>query len=577
MSKIHVLSEQVINKIAAGEVIERPASVVKELLENALDAKATRIIVEIENAGKDLIRVIDNGEGMDEQDARRCIARHATSKIVSENDLQAISTLGFRGEALASIAAVSQLTIITNQKERVEGFTLTVEGGAVTSSGIAAAESGTIIAVKNLFFNIPARKKFLKENAVELRHIIEVVTRYALIHPSITVRLLHNGYQLLHAPVVSDLKSNIASIYGLNLAKALLEVNYSAPGITIFGYVASPYQARNDKSQQAFFVNNRSIRSEDISQALYDAYHSLLFVGKHPVAVLNLAIDPQRIDVNVHPHKMEIKFEQKEQIYGAVYQAIRQTLERNQLLPTVSVDVQVPLPPTTSPQKYTFEPSKQTVLSTEATARPLPVVNNQQPLLIAGNEKFPEMKLLGQVHKTFFIAETQGGAFFIDQHAVHERVLYEQFMEQLMNSHVEVQNLLQGELLECTPHEMSLIHEQSNFLHTMGFTIQPFGDRTIQLTTVPSLLGRTQPTEALYEVLGVLQQQKKKTEEVQEEIITRMACRAAVMAGDTLTLGEMEQHLNELAGKKLPYTCPHGRPTMFKVTVDELEKKFRRK
>lgn len=577
MSKIQVLSEQVINKIAAGEVIERPASVVKELLENALDAKATRIIVEVENAGKDLIRIIDNGEGMDEQDARRCIARHATSKIVSENDLQAIFTLGFRGEALASIAAVSQLTIITNQKERVEGFTLTVEGGIITSSGIAAAESGTIIAVKNLFFNTPARKKFLKENAVELRHIIEVVTRYALIHPAITVRLLHNGYQLLHAPTVSDLRSNISSIYGLDLAKALLEVNYSAPGISIFGYIASPYHARNDKSQQAFFVNNRSIRSEDISQALYDAYHSLLFVGKHPVAVLNLTIDPQRIDVNVHPHKMEIKFEQKEQIYGAVYQAIRQTLERNQLLPTVPVDVQVPLPPTTSPQKYTFEPSKQTVLSAEATDRPLPVVNNQQPLVIAGNEKFPEMKLLGQVHKTFFIAETHGGAFFIDQHAVHERVLYEQFMEQLMNSHVEVQNLLQGELLECTPHEMSLINEQSNFLHTMGFTIQPFGDRTIQLTTVPSLLGRTQPTEALYEVLGVLQQQKKKTEEVQEEIITRMACRAAVMAGDTLTLGEMEQHLKELAQKKLPYTCPHGRPTMFKVTVDELEKKFRRK
>lgn len=635
MSKINALSEEVINKIAAGEVIERPASVVKELIENSLDAGATRIIIVIEDSGKALIKVTDNGEGMDEEDAKKSILRHTTSKIKQADELFAINTLGFRGEALASIAAVSQLSILTKQQQASEAFNIVIEGGEVISSGIMAAERGTAVEVRNIFFNTPARKKFLKSDQVELRHIIDIVIHYALIHHNKSFKLIHGKHELVNSPAVDDLRSNIASIYGLNLAKDLIEIDYKDDKLRIHGFVAKPHQARNDKSQQAAFINGRWVRNEDISRAVYDAYHSLLFVNKHPVLVLNIDIDPKKIDVNVHPNKSKVKIEQKEDIYNAIFAAVKKALQENDLIPVIdNFESQSSFAPSSDSgtkmiqaekqakePKYAFEESKQTVfqiretaksdffsddffedggdfselsagkpaegVSEEASAVPAPesaeiqstedeLAGKEDPVFM-GSKKFPSMKILGQIHKTFFVAETLGGLFYIDQHAAHERVLYERFMKQYMAKDIEVQRLLQGDMLEFSPSEAALVMQHRESLEKFGFSLEEFGSNTFVVKTIPLLFGKVQPKEIIYDVLGMLKEGKQKIAESKEEIVTRMACRAAVMAGEVLTNLQMEKILQDLGKTELPYTCPHGRPTVIKVEVGELERKFKRK
>ncbi len=612
MPKIHVLPEELINKIAAGEVIERPASVIKELIENSLDAGATRIIVEVKDYGKELLKVADNGEGMDEEDARKALLRHATSKIKDINDLFAIQTLGFRGEALASIAAVSKLTLTTKQKNTLEGFSLMVEGGIVTNEGIVAAEKGTTIEIEDLFFNTPARKKFLKTDSVELKHIIDVVTQYALIHPQVSFRLIHDLKELLNSPSVEEGRSNLAAIYGVEQAKELLEVEYenNITGIKVYGFISKPYDARNDKTMQSLFVNQRWIRNEELTKIIYDAYHSLLFVNKHPVFVLNLTLDPTKIDVNVHPTKSEIKIEQKKEVMEVVFNAVRETLRKNDLLPVMDFQVEQQLTFGNSlgnklkkenqkneAPKYAFEPSEQTALQVkeseavsygegyggEITPAITPAFTYGSPITIPTadtipeSDKLPPLRLLGQVHKTFFVAETPGGIVFIDQHVVQERVLYERFMEQLMNQKVAVQNLLRGEVLELTPVQKLLVEENKEKLRELGFLLEEFGENSFVLKTVPTLFGRAQPQELLFEVISELKENHNRLEQIQEELITRMACRASVKAGDTLTVTEMQRLLYELSQAKFPYTCPHGRAVLIKMETDELEKKFKRK
>ncbi|MBT6774828.1 DNA mismatch repair endonuclease MutL, partial [Candidatus Woesearchaeota archaeon] len=563
MSKIKLLDEDLINKIAAGEVIERPASVVKELIENSLDAGATRINIEIKDSGKKLIKISDNGSGMSSEDAKKSIIRHATSKISNVDDLFAIQTLGFRGEALASIAAVSKMSIITKQKDELEAFNFVVEGGKEISSGALGAETGTIIEIVDIFFNTPARKKFLKTDSVELRHIVEIVLKYALINENVSFRLKHDKHELLNSPAVESYRNNLASIYGTGLAKELLEVNYQDELVKITGFIAKPFAARNDKNQQHLFVNKRWIRNEDITKAIYEGYHSLLFVGKHPIYVLNLDINPLKIDVNVHPAKTEIKIEQKKEIYYSVLKAIRETLEKHNLIPVMDIDVEEQLTFGTTKKenveknvKYRFEPSEQTVLDVKEMKHSTSIDNfeeesystpEEEVFISKDNEekrekerntieqslKLPAMKILGQIHKTFFVAETEGGLILIDQHVVQERVLYEKFMDQLMNRKVAVQELLQGEVMEFSPAEKIYLIDNLKKLHQLGFLLEEFGGNSFVLKTVPSLFGRLQPKDLLYSVLDKLKEGKSKLEEIQEEIITRMACRASVKAGDT--------------------------------------------
>lgn len=597
MPKIQLLSEDLINKIAAGEVIERPASVVKELVENSLDAKANKIIIEIKDSGKGLIKVSDNGEGMGEEDARNSLLRHATSKIKDIDDLFAIQTLGFRGEALASIAAVSRLELSTKQKDSLEGFNMVVEGGQIISSGVKGLETGTTIEVKDIFFNTPARKKFLKSNLVELRHIINVITNYALINKNVSFKLVHEGRELLNSPAMEDWKSNIASIYGVNLAKNLLEINHEFQGIKISGYVSKPYQARNDKTQQALFVNGRWVKNEKITQAIYDAFHSVLFVNKHPVYVLSLELNSKNIDVNVHPHKSEIKIEQNDLVYKTVLTAVKETLKRHNLVPILDFKVEEEMfGNQKSNQRYSFEPSKQTTLKEEKAAavmgsnyeQRLEVeteikeevkTDNKEPIIqaLSVSSKLPPLKIMGQIHKTFFVAETEGGVVFIDQHAAHERVLYEEFMQQFMGRKIVTQTLLQGEIIECNLSEKIIMRNCLSLLEKFGFIVEEFGGNSFIVKTVPSLFGRIQPGKMVRELAVKLDSSQNNVEEFKEEIITRMACRSAVMAGEELSVSEIELILRDLEQTELPFTCPHGRPTMIKTTAEELEKKFRRK
>jgi DNA mismatch repair protein MutL len=595
MSEIQLLSEDLINKIAAGEVIERPASVVKELVENSIDAGATNILIEISDSGKELIRISDNGKGMSREDAEKSILRHATSKIRNANDLFAIQTLGFRGEALASISAVSNLSIITKQKMGLEGYQILVNGGLVIKSNIAASDEGTVIEVKNLFFNTPARKKFMKTDAVELKHIINVITQYALLHNNVGFKLTHEGREIINSPAVENLRNNVASLYGFESAKELIEVGYKDENIKLSGLIVKPYHARNDRNWQTIFVNGRWIKNEDITKAIYDAYHSILFVNKHPIFVLNIEVDPEKIDVNVHPTKSDIKIEQKELVCGAITKAVRVALSKENLLPEVDLEMEeyenfgVPSGKVKLPPKYAFDQSQQTVLKDESKVSlsngnggsyTIPV--QQEVVVVPGQDyveelkehsKLPPLKVLGQIHKTFFAAETPGGMFFIDQHAAHERVMYEQFMESLMSSGVVVQNLLKPEILEFSTAQMEIVKESLDELKLLGFEMAEFGANSFVVKTVPAIFGRLQAKEMVHEII----EKWGKVEEAKEEIVTRMACRSAVMAGDELTILEMDEILRELAKKNLPFTCPHGRPTMVRVSVDELEKKFRRK
>ncbi len=616
---IHQLPEELINKIAAGEVVERPASVIKELVENSIDAGAKHITVEIKNSGKQLIKIKDDGCGMNEVDAKISLQRHTTSKIKTADDLFNIATLGFRGEALASIAAVSKLTLTTKQEPNIEGYKIEMHGGQVISEGISAGVTGTTIEIKDLFWNTPARKKFLKTDSVELRHCVDIVTRYALLHNNISFKLIHDGRLLIHAPATEDHLQNILAMYGKSLSKELLEVHLEDEdlGIKITGHIAKPLAAKVDKSYQSIFVNGRFVRNQTITRALYDAYHSLLFVGRHPIAVLEITVDPKTIDVNVHPQKTEIKIEQKDLVYTVVHKAIKDSLEKNSLVPVdtiqseqVELDAQISKPKLPDIPKYQFESAEQTVFTEEETNKQdtkemeereetefliaedgegeskeqeeqitttfIPQTNVATSE-IEKNIKLPEMRILGQVHKTFFIAETPGGMLLIDQHVVQERVLYEKYMQEYLNKHVAVQKLLSPELISLTAMQTITALQYLTKLKELGFDLEHFGGNDFSLTTTPTLLGRVQATDLLHIVIKELNEGKvKELNRVQEEIITMMACRASVKAGDSMTVPQITKLLKELSECQLPYTCPHGRAILIKITSDDLEKKFLR-
>ena len=657
--KIALLPEDLINKIAAGEVIERPASVIKELIENSIDADATSIDIEVKNAGKDLIKIKDNGLGMSKEDAKLSILRHATSKLRTTADLFNIQSLGFRGEALASISAVSFTTITTKQAsqghdsiQNTEATKITVHAGSIVKEDIAAHGVGTTIKVQNLFFNTPARKKFMKSNHLEIKHIINIITQYSLLHNNISFTLVIDGKQVLSSPNTNDQRANIAAIYGAPSAKQLLEVKTNTttdneenqnPNISVTGYVGKPLAAKSDKSAQSLFVNGRYVKSKLISDAIYEAYHSTLFTSRHPSYVLKVELDPKTIDVNVHPSKTEVKIEQRELVFKEVYRAVKATLESNSLIPTgdfksEQLSFAAPEKDTRDlqePRKYQFEPSSQTVFTNEvamaqglqesetmeqtstasstvqspysyspktsvvqentsitsseqedtAVAGPSIITpEHQTDNFVEGSIKFPEMKILGQIHKTFFVAETPGGMLLIDQHVVEERVLYEEFMNEYLNKQLKTQTLLTPQIITLAPSKAQILLNEDNLttLEGLGFTISHFGANDFSLSTIPSILGRTQKNyqelieQTINDLENYTRQSQKTIHNLQEEIITMMSCRASVKAGDTMTIPQIKNLLKKLTECTLPYTCPHGRAIVIKISADELEKKFLR-
>ncbi len=470
MTLINVLDERLINKIAAGEVIERPASVVKELVENSLDASSTKIDVTIEDYGKRLIRVSDDGSGMSAEDAKLSILRHATSKIKEDNDLFRINTLGFRGEALASIAAVSHMFLTTKNDSSLEGIELEVEGGNIISCNPKGTPKGTVVEVRDLFFNTPARLKFMRSESNELKNITDIVTKYALINPHVSIKLVHNGHTLVNSPSSEDMLNNIASVYGVEIAKQLLEVEYENDFFSANGFISKPSLLKSDKGMQAIYVNGRYVKDEHISQALYDAYHTLLFVNRHPVVVLNIRLDPHVIDVNVHPTKDRIKFEENAKVYDMVFDAVRQTLQKNSLITDYSElekdtqfglnDLEVQSTPKKKEKNYFIsDKGNSTLLNVasnvgqEETIRLENAWANKMPEERVQKTKLPEMKVLCQVMKTFFIAEVEDGLLLIDQHVVQERVMYEHFMNEYMNQNIKMQTLLYPLMIEVPPQD----------------------------------------------------------------------------------------------------------------------------
>jgi len=580
MALINVLDERLINKIAAGEVIERPASVIKELVENSIDAGSTQIEVTVEDYGKRLIKVSDNGAGMSGEDAKLSILRHATSKINHENDLFNINTLGFRGEALASIAAVSHIFIRTKLQNSIEGIELEVEGGKVISSKPKGLSSGTIIEVRDLFFNTPARLKFLKTDSNELKHIIDIVTRYALINSNISIKLIHNGHNLINSPSSEDLLNNIASVYGADVAKQLMEVKYEDNFISVNGYISKPSLLKSDRSMQSIYVNGRYIKDDTIQQALYDAYHTLLFVNRHPVVLLNIRLDPMVIDVNVHPTKDRIKFEQTTRVHDSIFNSIRETLLSNSLITDYSqVDESTQFKLSDSELKpvkkektyFTEDKGNHTLLSESKSIE-------QPQKKIETLNKLPKMKVLCQILKTFFLAETDDGILLIDQHVVQERILYERFMNQYMNQDIKLQSLLSPIIVELQPQDSMFLQENIDKIKTFGFDVEHFGENSFMLRSVPSIFEKVETKDALLDLVSELSSNKELTlDKKQEEIITRMACRASIKAGDEVNTNYMEALLKELDGCTLPYTCPHGRPIFIKLTYEDLEKLFKRK
>lgn len=578
LDKIVILDEALINKIAAGEVIERPASIVKELIENSIDAGAKKIFIELKEAGKSLIKITDDGAGMSKNDARLSWQRHATSKIKNANDLFSIHTLGFRGEALASIAAVSSLAITTREDDSVSGSKITIRAGVLVSEEDAGCPKGTEIEVKDLFFNTPARKKYLMAMEAEMPYVTDIVTRYAMINPGIHFKLVHNGRELINYPSTRDWLSKINFIYGSRVSRELISVDSGVGNFHITGFISKPVLSKSTKDDQAIYVNKRFIKKNNtISSAINDAYHTLMMVNRYPVAIINIDVPAEKTDVNVHPQKSEIRIQHEKELYQAVFDSVKLSLGKNDIVPEV-------LKEETDRKLREFSPAAiaDYIANEKEKKHIYPVEDTKQQLLVKEDDtaefaRLPEMKILGIVNKTYIIAETEGNLFLIDQHAAAERILYEKFSEQLKAKKVDIQEILTPELVEVTPKQFSLAVQNLDFLSGLGYKIEEFGNNTLLVRAIPVILGRQFDKLLFIDFIEELSE-KNRPETLESFFhakIARMSCRTAIKAGDDITLPQIKKYIQGLDDAKV-YTCPHGRPIMIKWSFYELEKMFKR-
>ncbi len=581
MGAIHLLDDALITKIAAGEVIERPAAAVKELLENSLDAGATDIRIEVWEAGRRKIKITDNGCGMSYDDAMLCCKRHATSKIKSEEDLNAILSFGFRGEALASVAEISHLKITTKTNDSIHGTHLEIEGGKQIKAAPCGCPDGTTIEIGNLFFNVPARKKFLKSDAVELNHIIAAVTKYALSNYGCAFALIHDGRVILRTAKTDKPIDAIAAVYGNDVAQSMLKVQYTSGGVVVAGFIGRPTLTRADAADQSLYVNGRAITNRFISEAISEGYGTLLFTNRHPVFVINITVPPNLVDVNVHPKKSYVRFRHDFLIKQIVRHAVRSTLQENNLVAHGSVEKETSQRPI---HQYSFTPERQSTLALmESSANYGTHFELQMPAgeLSDAPDALPAKKLgpfyvLGQFNKTYIVAESPHGMVIFDQHAVEERVNYEKFLEQKMHKAIKKQGLITAKVLSVNPLQYATALKFQKYLDTLGFAIEDFGENSIKISGVPQIFGRLRD-EIFFDLLNSLAQLTGDvvTLEIESRII-RFSCRASVKAGQELTKPQMNTLLDNLLLTKNPYTCPHGRPTMILFSVADMEKKFKR-
>ncbi len=586
---IKVLPAEVAAKIAAGEVVERPASVVKELVENAIDAGATDIKIEIRQGGIRLIRVKDNGCGIPGDEVELAFARHSTSKLESAADLERVSTLGFRGEALASIAAVARVTLVSRTAQEPVGTQVKVENGAIVAREGKGCPQGTTVTVENLFYNIPARRKFLRSEVTEAGHISELVSRYAMAYPELRFSLLTDGRLAFQSTGSGQLYDVLVKVYGLEAARQMLPVESDEGGsvrdlrptaaIRVHGYVSSPSLHRSSRQYLTFFVNRRWVQDRSLSYAVTEAYHTLLPTGRYPISVLNVDLDLAEVDVNVHPTKREVRFRRSNEVFAAVQKAVRRALTASAPLPTVTGRLQ----PVESPPVW-GQPRRLTGVGSER--RPggmlaLEVQRTAEDALATAvtpqmRPKLPMLRVLGQLGQTYIIAEGPGGMYLIDQHAAHERVLYERFAAERTHKAVASQQLLSPLPLELTPRQQVAMTEYLAALTELGFEVEPFGGGTYLLRAVPAALKRGDTGQAVAEILDELAEEGS-GERREEKVLVTVVCHSAVRAGQTLSPEEMRDLVQQLEETSLPHTCPHGRPTMGHLSAEQLAREFGRR
>lgn len=578
--QIRVLPQDVASRIAAGEVIERPASVVKELVENSVDAGAAEIRVEVRQGGRRLIRVIDDGQGIPQEEAEIAFQRYATSKLRSIEDLQQISTLGFRGEALRSIAAVSQVTMVTRAESQEVGTLLRLEGGRVVRRESKGAGKGTVLTVENLFYNTPARLKFMRSSATEARHISELVTCYALAYPQLRFSLLEDGRSVFQSKGSGSLYDVLVEVYGLEVAQQMLEIkdgSRATSTVRVKGFVGDPLLNRADARNLTMLVNGRWVRDRLIGHAVREAYHGLLPKGRHPIAVLKVELPGDQVDVNVHPAKSEVRFRDTGAVYSSVQKAVRQALSRMAPVPGDSASftwehvvddrqrrlVEAIDRPTARPGELAFE--------VQRTAEPLLPVTE-----VPSGGKLPMLRVLGQLGRTYIIAEGPTGMYLIDQHAAHERVLYERFQAERAGTSVASQTLVSPVTIEPPPRMGRIEETRLVKLRELGFDIEPFGSGTYLVRGVPAVL---QLGDIERSVLDILEEAESASgsRPWDDEIVVSLACHGATRSGQTLGVEDMRALIVQLEQTSLPRTCPHGRPTMVHVSAERLEKEFGRR
>jgi DNA mismatch repair protein MutL len=578
---IRVLAPEVAAKIAAGEVVERPLSVAKELLENAIDAGADDIRLEILQGGRRLVRVTDDGCGIPAAEVELAFARHATSKLSSADELYQVRTLGFRGEALASVAAVSRLTLSTRARDEEVGTLIRLEGGTVLGVEPHGRPCGTTVQVENLFYNTPARLKFLRSDTTEAGHVARLVGNYALAYPELRVTLQNNERLVVRTQGSGALFDALVAIYGLDVAEQMIEIARPEEGsperIRVWGYIGAPALHRADRRDITFFVNRRWVQDNALSYAVSEAYRTLLPAGRHPMVVLNIALPPEDVDVNIHPTKREVRFRHERDVFGAVQKVVRTTLMAQHPIPVV----RVPFSTSAWQDRQLFgrpgslTPSQvQMALEIHRTADvpqgslgPAPV----QPL-----ERLPMLRVLGQIAQTYIIAEGPGGMYLIDQHAAHERLRYEELKAQRAQSEVAAQELLDPQPIELSPQQGVLLEAHLEALSPYGFEVIPFGGTTFLVKRVPAnLVGQDIPA-AIVEILNAALEGSQGFS-WEEQIFITLSCHTAVRAGQTLTPDELRDLVRRLEKAALPHTCPHGRPTMIHLSQERLEREFGRR
>jgi len=574
-------------RVAAGAVVERPASVVKELLENSLDADAKTIPIMIEEAGRKLIEVADDGSGIPSAELELAVSRHATSKLVRSDDLFSISTLGFRGEALASIGSVSRMTITSRVKKEKEGARIKVDGGVNGKLTKVGTTVGTTIQVEDLFYNVPARLKFLKTDVTEKRTIDTLVTRYALAYPEKRFKLAEGKKVSLQTAGDGDRRAILASLYSVDVAKQMLEVLAEEEGYRLTGFISPTSLTRSNRREITFFINGRWVQEIALNTALLQAYHTLLMIGRYPLTALFLEIDPQAVDVNVHPAKAEVRFRDQDKVFSFVQRSVRKALLAYSPVPNVTPSLwgtTRTVPSETRPSSVGLdwaighdEPvanDQFSVNSEQASAGKEAVDSGEQQTF----ERIPLMRLIGQIGGTYLVAEGPDGLYLIDQHAAHERVLFEKLMAQHEMKKIPSQTLLNPEVVTLPPNGANLLLEQLSVLKHFGFEVEEFGPNTFQVRAMPVLFSGSDPSSALRALVEDFEEDETPLQnEIEAKLAARVCKRLAVKGGQALTNDEQRALLNDLEVCDSPRTCPHGRPTMIHLSVDMLEKQFGRR